>query len=388
MPQSRPGSRTPSLRPIRQRSNGRRVLTGVLVAIVVVLALLIQLYDEYGAEPAPTPATALAGDAVQVYFTTPALIYPDVVDQRVNPPHLTALLEDIAAAEQSVDVAVFEYNLLTIADTLVDAVNRGVTVRLALDRESLEDPDDARFAGLLEDAGATISWQDGDGFLHSKFVIIDERIVWTGSWNMTGNDTFRNNNNLLRFVVPELVADYATEFSEMLAGRFGNDKAAESPYGRVTFDGAEVHVFFTPRERPRAELVTLLSSAQQEILFLAFSFTSDEIGAALVERAAAGVNVSGVIEKRNANGLGSELETLLNGAVDVLTDGNCYTMHHKVMIIDQRYVVTGSYNFTQRAETVNDENLLIIDSAALASAYLDEYERVRGQAENPLRCGS
>ena len=46
-------------------------------------------------------------------------------------------------------------------------------------------------------------------------------------------------------------------------------------------------------------------------------------------------------------------------------------MHNKVMIIDDKVVITGSYNFSENAE-VNDENLLAIESAAVAAAY-DRY---------------
>jgi phosphatidylserine/phosphatidylglycerophosphate/cardiolipin synthase-like enzyme len=373
----------PRLRPLR-RNGSRRTFSLILAVVIVLIALLLEWLDE-----APgTPMLPVNG-GLDVFFTTPALIYPDVKSQRTVPPHLAAVLADLEAAQQTIDVAVFEYNLMEIADALAAAQERGVTVRLALDRESLEDPDDARFAGVVESAGAAISWQESTGFLHSKFIVIDEQIVWTGSWNMTGNDTFRNNNNLLRSTIPELVDNYQAEFAEMFAGRFGNDKVGPTPFPQLTTaDGTAITVYFTPRDRPRDELVELLRSADSEIVFLAFSYTSDEIAEAMIDRRAAGVAVSGVFETRNAGGQGSEFEPLQNADVDVVLDGNCYTMHHKFMVIDGRYVVTGSYNFTERAESVNDENLLVIDSPALAEQYRDEYVRVREQADNPQRCGS
>jgi phosphatidylserine/phosphatidylglycerophosphate/cardiolipin synthase-like enzyme len=61
-------------------------------------------------------------------------------------------------------------------------------------------------------------------------------------------------------------------------------------------------------------------------------------------------------------------------------------MHHKVIIIDDATVITGSYNFTRRAAHTNDENLLIIDSPALAAQFAAEFERVYRQARNPPRC--
>jgi phosphatidylserine/phosphatidylglycerophosphate/cardiolipin synthase-like enzyme len=43
-------------------------------------------------------------------------------------------------------------------------------------------------------------------------------------------------------------------------------------------------------------------------------------------------------------------------------------MHNKVMITDDKVVITGSYNFSENAEA-NDENLLIFESGSLAGAY-------------------
>lgn len=339
----------------------------------------------FGIETQPQPD--VSGE-IAVYFTTPSLVYPDVPRNRVTPPFLRDILNDIQQAQQSIELVTFEYTLQPVAEALVAAHRRGVRVRLALDRESLEDPVDAKFASIISEAGIPISWEETSAFLHSKFIIIDERIVWTGSWNVTINDTYRNNNNLLRITVPALVSNYQVEFAELAAGRFGNRKQATTPFSRLTTAQAVIENYFTPRERPAARIVELITSARRSVYFMAFSFTSDEIASAMIERQRAGVPVRGVFERRNIEGTGSEFGPLREAGVEVLADGNCYTMHHKVIIIDERIVITGSYNFTARAERTNDENLLIIDDPQLAAAYLAEFQRVFDQARNPPRCQS
>jgi phosphatidylserine/phosphatidylglycerophosphate/cardiolipin synthase-like enzyme len=94
-----------------------------------------------------------------------------------------------------------------------------------------------------------------------------------------------------------------------------------------------------------------------------------------------------VFERQNATGTGSEYAKLKGGGVNVLYDGNCYILHHKIIIIDDRTVITGSYNFTGSAERDNDENLVIIDDPAIARTYLDEFNRTYAQAQTPTRCG-
>ena len=56
-------------------------------------------------------------------------------------------------------------------------------------------------------------------------------------------------------------------------------------------------------------------------------------------------------------------------------------MHHKVIIIDDSIVITGSYNFTANAETQNDENILVIHSPDIAADYLKEFEKIYDQAQ-------
>jgi phosphatidylserine/phosphatidylglycerophosphate/cardiolipin synthase-like enzyme len=65
----------------------------------------------------------------------------------------------------------------------------------------------------------------------------------------------------------------------------------------------------------------------------------------------------------------------------VRLDGNDGLMHNKVLIIDRRIVVTGSYNFTSSAETHNDENVVIISSPEFASRFLEEFQKIYDQAQ-------
>jgi len=331
------------------------------------------------------PPSGAAG-TITVYFTTPELVYPDVPRSRRAPAPERALLADLEAARERIELVSFEYNLPSIGAALARAQARGVAVRLALDRESLHHPAMASWAGVVEEAGIPVSWEQSDGFLHSKFVIIDRRVVWTGSWNATINDTYRNNNNLLRISAPQVVANYIAEFERMAAGRFGNAKTGPTPYPLVRLPGATIATYFSPHEPVRSRVLAQLQRARVRIDVLAFSFTDAAIADALIARQQAGVPVRVVVEARNANGSGAQYGRLLGAGLEVLKDGNCYTMHHKLMIIDERVVITGSYNFTGRAEDVNDENLLIIDDPALARAFAAEFARVYRQARLPLRC--
>jgi phosphatidylserine/phosphatidylglycerophosphate/cardiolipin synthase-like enzyme len=274
-----------------------------------------------------------------------------------------------------------------VAEALARAQARGVAVRLALDRESVASPPMGKWAGIVEDAKIPIAWEDSEAFLHSKFLIVDRRLVWTGSWNATINDTYRNNNNLLRLSVPALVENYSAEFEQLFARVGSTSKRAITPNPRVAVGEVQIANYFSPQDSPEQYIVERIAQAERSVRFLAFSFTSDPVTEAMIARHAAGLTVEGVMEERNAEGVGAEYGKLREAGIEVLRDGNCYTMHHKIIIIDGRTVITGSFNFTGRANELNVENLLIIDDPTLAARYDEEFARVWRQAESPTRCG-
>lgn len=56
-------------------------------------------------------------------------------------------------------------------------------------------------------------------------------------------------------------------------------------------------------------------------------------------------------------------------------------MHHKVFIIDEKTVITGSFNPSNNGDKGNDENILIIGSEEIAGMFEEEFEMVRKEAQ-------
>ncbi|MCI0477438.1 MAG: phospholipase D-like domain-containing protein, partial [Anaerolineales bacterium] len=217
--------------------------------------------------------------------------------------------------------------------------------------------------------------------MHNKFVVVDRQAVWTGSWNFTTNDTYRNDNNGIVIQSAELARNYTATFEKM----FGEKKfgAARQPGGttpRLTIGGSAVENYFAPEDRVAEKIAARLKQAARTIDFMAFAFTDDQIGAVVLERAKGGVAVRGVFELTGSDTSASEYGKLKNAGLDVRQDGNSFAMHHKVFIVDGKTVIFGSFNFSQNAEEENDENLLIIDDIPLAQTFAAEFARVYGQA--------
>ena len=89
-----------------------------------------------------------------------------------------------------------------------------------------------------------------------------------------------------------------------------------------------------------------------------------------------GNKVGGVFDENQISRY-SEYHLMQAAGMDVKIDETSGTMHHKVIIIDEETVITGSYNFSRNAEIRNSENLLIIkNNKDIAQAYIDEYNRL------------
>ncbi|MGH7812304.1 MAG: phospholipase D-like domain-containing protein, partial [Candidatus Binatia bacterium] len=104
---------------------------------------------------------------------------------------------------------------------------------------------------------------------------------------------------------------------------------------------------------------------------------------AMIKRAQNGVDVAGVFEKVGSSTDAAELKTLSCANVPVRQDGNSGFMHNKVIVVDERFVITGSLNFSTNAEESNDENVIIIDNPDIAKLYMRDFERVWALATDP-----
>lgn len=325
-----------------------------------------------------------SGAWYQVYFTKPS--YPERAANRVGGLDET-LVADINNARQRVEVAAFDFDVTSIAAALIRAKQRGLQVRVTIDGENLGAAEVAKVTGDLQNAGIPLFLDEREAFMHNKFIVIDDAVVWTGSANLTVNDLFRNNNNMLRIVEPKLAANYLAKADDLFSGNGGPRGGSVLINPTLPIGGARVITKFAPDDAITDDIVERINNAQQRIDMLAFAFTADPIADALIAARDRGVAVRGVMESRNVKGTGSEFAKMRDAAIDFQADGNCYIMHNKVVIIDGQTVITGSFNFTRAAQEANDENVLIIEDSSLAGRYTEEFERIYQQALQPPRCG-
>lgn len=315
----------------------------------------------------------------QVYFTAPtgsrdSSTYMGGVD--------IPLASAINAARRTLDIAAFEFNNPLLTQAVLDAKRRGVVVRMVTDDEHGLHDDDSTISQLIA-AGIPVVADNRSALMHNKFMIIDSEQLWTGSMNYTINGVYRNNNNMVGLRSNRVVLSYQAEFDEMFEQ---NSFGVRSPRGNsvsFTEQGVPIQTVFAAEDDALSVVLDRISEAQSSVRFMAFSYTQRAISEVLIERAANGVAVRGIFERVGSETSHSQLTRLWCAGLDARQDGNPFILHHKLFIIDNRVVLTGSMNFSANATTSNDENMIIIEDRDLARQYLGEFERRWAESIRP-----
>lgn len=132
---------------------------------------------------------------------------------------------------------------------------------------------------------------------------------------------------------------------------------------------------FTPPERCGDLIVTNIKSAKKSIFMQAYYITSNKIISSLIEARKRGIDVQLVLDRTNLSTANkTKLKMLSEAGIIMYQDKVPGIAHNKVIIIDNTTVITGSFNFTESADTRNAENIIIITNSEVAKDYLKNWE--------------
>jgi phosphatidylserine/phosphatidylglycerophosphate/cardiolipin synthase-like enzyme len=153
---------------------------------------------------------------------------------------------------------------------------------------------------------------------------------------------------------------------------------------RLLRPAASYAVYFSPKGGCTDVVVREILAARQELLILAYSFTARVISEAVLAAKKRGVNVEVILDHSNEKEEHTDLGFLLQAGVQPLVDAQHAIAHNKIMIIDRRTVITGSFNFTRQAERENAENLVVVKhDPDLVAAYRQNFAAHKAHARAP-----
>jgi len=141
----------------------------------------------------------------------------------------------------------------------------------------------------------------------------------------------------------------------------------------VLIESDLISTCFTPPSGCTSVIASRISKAQESIYVQAYGFTSGEIAKALINAHNRGVKVKVLLDKSNIGAKHSKMRDLREAGIEVDIDGISGIAHNKIIIIDRREVVTGSFNFTTSADIRNTENVIIVNNSEIAKKYMQNW---------------
>ena len=146
------------------------------------------------------------------------------------------------------------------------------------------------------------------------------------------------------------------------------------PWLASSSEKSPLRVCFSPEGQCTDKVVDAINSTRSSIYVAAYAFTCPRISEALRDAYKRGVEVKLLIDKSQLKEKYSQLPFLLEGGLPVFIDPAEGIAHNKTMIFDDRWVLTGSFNWTRAANSKNAENILLIEDPSLAQIYMKNWE--------------
>ena len=143
----------------------------------------------------------------------------------------------------------------------------------------------------------------------------------------------------------------------------------------VSGSTCQVRVLFSPQDNCAREIVSQIDKAKNYVYAAVYYFTSRPIAYALIKARDRGVDVKVCLDKEQPTYEYSKSRFLQNQGINIRLIGDSGIMHNKFCVIDDHITITGSYNWTVRADLENDENLLVIESQEIAKTYKEQFNK-------------
>lgn len=291
-----------------------------------------------------------------------------------------------------------------------------------LDREELEQRDaiymltEAKVP-VMDD---TFDSSRGSGLMHHKFMVVDGKstIVSTANFTLScihgdvlSPGSRGNANSMVVVQSSNFAKIFTDEFMQMWGsgkrGNFGHNKTYRGPIS-TTVKGTKITVQFSPtsqryhwEESVNGLMASHLLKAKTSVKAALFVFSDQKLADALEARHEKGAQIGVIIEPKFAYRDYSELLDLLgfkmlnqkcqyepenhpwkNPAEEVgvarLPKGD--VLHHKFAVVDNKSVIVGSQNWSDAANFINDETLIVIEDEGISEQFTQEYNRLKRNA--------
>jgi phosphatidylserine/phosphatidylglycerophosphate/cardiolipin synthase-like enzyme len=343
---------------------------------------------------------SLSTGDIKVYFITPpdtSVALPGNVAKHTGVTIIDTLIAYINQAQETLDIAIYNWNnngLPNLASAINQAYNRGVIVRFITDGSTAT----LGMSGLLPAIPRIQSpTSSAYGIMHNKFVIIDaessnpnQPIVWTGSTNWTSGQVSTDPNNVIIVQDQSLAKAYQLEFEEMWGSSAPQPNIGNSKFGPFKSDntphffnlgGKYAELYFSPSDAVEEQIIRHMETADYDLEVGTMLITRETFAQTIAATHNRGV-FTGVVINDTSNAASRPPYAIMAAAIPadrlhVYSTGG--TWHHKYAMADQSapwsdpLIITGSHNWSNAANTRNDENTLVVYDDQVVNLYYQDW---------------
>lgn len=141
-------------------------------------------------------------------------------------------------------------------------------------------------------------------------------------------------------------------------------------------ENAGTRVYFSPGDDCLNAIKHQIQAARKTLKICVFTISDDRISKTISQAHQRGVSVKIITDNDKQYDKGSDIFKLQKQGLSIRFDRTDKHMHHKFAVIDEKTVITGSYNWTRSAEKYNEENVLLTENPAAVKAYLKEFSKL------------
>lgn len=280
------------------------------------------------------------------------------------------IVDNINKTQKTLDIAAYGYSSTpAIENAVKNAQKRGVKIRLVydLDEQNVNIyPETEILTKLIPDSVNDAQSEVSKNLMHNKFLICDNKTVITGSANFSYTDMSGFNSNAVAVIKSDKIADFYTqEFNQMFSGKFHKMKR-----NYPNKNDNNISVYFSPQDNAvKNAILPELKGAQDYIYISSFIITEKQIVEELINAKKRGVDIKIILDALNASNQYSKHKELRLAGIEVKTENYAGKMHSKSIIIDNKYTILGSMNFSKAGNNKNDENLVVISDYGITDFY-------------------
>ena len=132
-------------------------------------------------------------------------------------------------------------------------------------------------------------------------------------------------------------------------------------------------ICFSPEEKCDLRLVKFIQSAKTSLDIAIFDLTHVQIAHEIMV-ASKRIPVRVVVDRRQSKGVHSLVSLLVKAGVSVKIGAQRGIMHNKFVVLDGKWIETGSFNYTTNASNNNNENQIYLSDAGIVARYRERFE--------------